>query len=269
MEQEVGFNEEYQGLMLRYAALREQSANQIEQYSQMVHVVGPNLKNAYMLEVGQFENQVFELDIVVRRWKRRFALRQAALNQGEQPDLVAIEQQLDKEFEEFKKLLMQHIEEMKKASLWSQAKSLTKEETVEIRSAYLAAVKKLHPDLNPNLSESAKELWHQIHEAYSAHDLGQLKFLCSLVESVSTGAKTFEKSVSGMETIKKAIAHLEAKCKELHDKMELLKTTVPFIYEDLLRDEAALKEKQAELAAQIENLKKTIAEYERMWNDGL
>lgn len=72
---EVGFSDEYNALKLRYAALRERVANQIEMYTHLAEVVGPNIKARYMMLVGQLEHRVYELKTEVNRWKRRFALR--------------------------------------------------------------------------------------------------------------------------------------------------------------------------------------------------
>ena len=107
MSNEVGFNQQYLKLKMQYEFLKEQCANQLELYTHLVEVEGPNIKARYMMLVGQYEHQVFELKAEIARWKRRFTLRQAALNRGEKPNLVAIEVELDKEFAEY-------IEEVKK-----------------------------------------------------------------------------------------------------------------------------------------------------------
>ncbi len=97
---EVGFNREFEALRLRHEALKEQVANQIEMYAHLVETEGPNIEAQYMMLVGQLECQAMHLDMEVRRWKRRFALRQVYVNRGEKPDLVAIEALIDKEFGE-------------------------------------------------------------------------------------------------------------------------------------------------------------------------
>ena len=61
---EVGFSDEYKALKLRYAALRERVANQIEMFTHLVEVVGPNMKAQYMMLVGQLEHRVYELKTV-------------------------------------------------------------------------------------------------------------------------------------------------------------------------------------------------------------
>ena len=157
---EVGFNDEYKALKLRHAALRERVANQIEMYTQLVETVGPNLKASYMMLVGQLEHRVYELKTEMNRWKRRFTLRQQFLNRGEKPDLMGIEAELDKEFAEYIAEIKKHIKEIKEASLKFHADRLSEKEASDLRCAYLDAVKKLHPDINPGLPQSATDLWN-------------------------------------------------------------------------------------------------------------
>lgn len=58
---EVGFSKEYTGLQLRYDALKEHVANQIELLHTLVCTIGPNIKARYMMFVGCLEYKVYEL----------------------------------------------------------------------------------------------------------------------------------------------------------------------------------------------------------------
>lgn len=265
---EVGENREFENLKLRHAALKERVANQIELYTHLVEVVGPNLKASYMMLVGQLEHSVFELKTDVNRWKRRFALRQQALNRGEKPDLVAIESELDNEFAEYLSEIKKHIEEIKEASLKFHANSLSEEETADLRYAYLVAVKKLHPDINPGLSKSAVDLWNQIQKSYAEKDWTNVRFLVSLVDGVISGGMEFSSSPDGMAGLRDSCERLEVKSQELADEMERMKSAVPFTYESLLGDKELLGQRQAQLNAQIVALEDCIKEYERLWKDG-
>ena len=98
---EVGFSKKYTNLQLRYGALKERIANQIEMLHTLVSTTGPNIKARYMMFVGRLEYKVYELKVEFNSWKRRFALRQASLNRGETPDPAAIEATLKREFAGF------------------------------------------------------------------------------------------------------------------------------------------------------------------------
>lgn len=265
---EVGYNQEFTRLELQYGMLKEQVANQLEMYTHLVEVVGPNLKSNYMMLIGQLEHRVFELKTEINRWKRRFTLRQQALNRGEKPDYMAIEVELDREFAEYLKQIKEHLEELKKASLRYHAGRVSDEEAAEIRYAYLNAVKKLHPDINPNLPASALDLWNQIQKAYGDQDWDQVRFLAGLVDNVVTGVCKFEATKDGIAALEDSIEKLRRRSNEVAERTSKLKLTVPFTYEVLLEDEDLVRERQDQLKLQVKALEECVREYEEMWNHG-
>jgi len=172
-------------LCLRYEALKEQVANQIEMYEHLVDTEGPNIEAQYMMLVGQLECEAMRLGIEVRRWKHRFTLRQMYVNRGEKPDMVAIEKILGGKFSKWREKLAAAVQKLCASKLQFDCKKMSDADTNAIRCEYLKAVKKLHPDLNSDLSESAKSLWNQIQKAYAEKNWLQLKFLVSLVEAAA------------------------------------------------------------------------------------
>jgi len=251
---EVGFNQEFRKLELQYGLIKEQVANQLEVYTHLVEVVGPNLKSNYMMLVGQLEHRVFELKTEINRWKRRFTLRQQALNRGERPDYMGIEAELDKEFADYLQQIKEHLDELKQASLHYHAGRLSEDEAAEIRYAYLNAVKKLHPDLNPNLPGSAADLWNQIQSAYGEQDWDQFRFLVGLVDNVVSGTAEFDASKDGFAALREAIGKMRERSREIEERTAKLKLTVPFTYEVLLEDEDLVLSRQNQLSTQIKAL---------------
>ncbi|MES2854783.1 MAG: DnaJ domain-containing protein [Bdellovibrionota bacterium] len=51
-----------------------------------------------------------------------------------------------------------------------------------VKRAYRALARKLHPDVNANLTSSAKDIWHQAQEAYRTRDAEKLEGMLALVE---------------------------------------------------------------------------------------
>ena len=262
------FNEEFKKCRFRYDALKEQVANGIEMYAHLVDTEGPNIETQYMMLVGQFECQAKRLDLEVRRWKRRLALRQEYLNRGEKPDPVAIEAQLDEEFVEWQKKLEETVAKIKDAKMEWGMGVMSEEDTSAIRCDYLKAVKKLHPDLNPDLSEAAVNLWNKIQDAYAKKNWRRLKFLVSLVDEVVAGQNTFDETPEGLEKLRAACARLEEKEHEVSRQIAELKAHEPFTYLVLLEDKELLKQKQDELKTKIADMEAVIKKYERMWNNG-
>ena len=264
----VGFNAEFTALKLRYGALKEQVANQIEMCDHLVNVVAPNIKSKYMMEVGQYECRVFELETEISRWKRRFTLRQAALNLGEKPDYLAIETQIDREFAEFTEKIKKNIEEIAASSSLYYRESMGDEASTNYRVAYLAAVKLLHPDLNPGLPEAAVSLWHEIVKAYGEKDWRRMRYLAGLAKDVVVGTLAFDASADGLTALREACARLAERSRELQRDTAEMKKHLPFTYEELLDDETLLEKRREELKAQIRECEAAVRDYEKEWSNG-
>ena len=265
---EVGFHEEFTRLRLRYAALKEQVANQIELYAHLAETEGPNIEAQYMMCVGRLECQVMRLKMEVLRWKRRFELRQAYLNRGEKPDIVAIEAQLDLEFAAWREKFESMVSRLNDSKLWFDAAKMSETDTNAIRCEYLKAVKKLHPDLNKDLSEAAVNLWNQIQKAYAEQNWKQLRFLVSLVDEVVAGRESFDETPDGLAELRDECKRLETKSQEVAAQIAELKAHAPFTYLVLLEDPELLERKQKALNRKIEGLKAAIEAYEKEWNNG-
>ena len=266
--QEDGLKDEFEKLRLRHKVLKEQVADQIELYTHLVDTVGPNIESQYMMLVGQLEYKAMVLELEVKRWKRRFTLRQMYINRGEKPDPVAIENTLGRELSEWRKKIAALGEKLGGAKLQFDLVKMSDADTNAIRCEYLKAVKKLHPDLNPNLSDAAQSLWNQIQGAYADKNWRQLKFLVSLVDEAVSGNADFAATPDGLEELRAACKFLEAKGREVAKEIADLKATVPFTYEVLLEDPDLLGRKRDELEKKIVELENAVAKYERMWNNG-
>jgi hypothetical protein len=190
------------------------------------------------------------------------------LNRGEKPDPVAIEALLDKEFAEWRDKIATFVDKLNGSKLRFDAVKMSDSETNAIRCEYLKAVKRLHPDLNHNLSEAACKLWNQIQKAYAEKNWRQLKFLVSLVDEVVPKAAKFDATPEGLAELRKACAQLEAKEREVSEQIAALKATMPFSYAVLLDDPVLLERKQNSLKKKIAGMKAAIEKYERMWNNG-
>lgn len=57
------------------------------------------------------------------------------------------------------------------------------EEEKELKQLYRQLVKRLHPDLNLNLTENELRLFYQTIDAYKNGDMNMLKLIASLVDS--------------------------------------------------------------------------------------
>ena len=265
---EVGLNNEQAMLQLRYGALKERVANQIEMLNMLVKTKGPNIKARYMMFIGRLEYKVYELKVELNRWRRRLALRQSALNRGETPDLGAIEATLKLEFAKFMMEIRRRAKEVKEDARRFSAEKLSDEENSAMRLAYLDAVKRLHPDLNPDLPKAAQDLWNEIQAAYAANDWQAVRLLAALVDGITSGAVDFASAPDAITAMQEACRSLEAKSRELMSETDRIQKSVPFTYKALLDDEDAVKERQDDLKMDIAELKAKIKKCEEAWNNG-
>ena len=267
MDTEVGFNQEYAKLRLQHAYLKEECANQIEMYNNLVTVVGPNLETDYKVKVGLREHRVMELTLELRRWQRRMTLRQEALNRGERPDYVAIERRLDEELAAFRRKVREREAELEKAVERYRRGHVGEKRMTEIRTAYLAAVKRLHPDLNPDLPEAARDLWTRIQEAYAERDWAALDFLVGLVDGAVGGVAEFACTTDGLDEMRQAVGRLRKVCDDLRAKTAELKAKEPYSLQEFLANPGEVKLRQDALDEQAAALEGRIAEYRQAWKE--
>lgn len=263
----VGHNNEYNALSLRRSYLRERCADEIGIYMHLTTCVAENLNAEYMVCLGQFECQVFSLKVDLARWQRRLALLQSALNHGVKPDLMAIEEQLDREFGEYLGKIEENEKSIQEAAAHESLIHLDDSAAINIRTKYINAVKRLHPDLNPDLPESAKALWHKIQSAYTDKDWSTLTFLLGLVDDVIGGKREISGAPGGLEDLRREIAGLEERLDSLRMRNEALVAKEPFIWRDLFHDKGEVKRRREKLDEEIKRLASKIAEYEKLWNE--
>ena len=261
---DVDMNNEWRALQLRAEYLHNRCADEFEEYMHMVNCVGPNLKSLYMVEIGQYEYRVFELEIEIKRWKRRFTLQQQALNRGDKPDYGEIEKHIDKEFSDYMAQIREKQRLLQEAASNMAMGRLSEEETTAIRISYLNAVKKLHPDINPSLPEQAKELWDRIQTAYATEDWKELHLLSSMIDDVLRSTKRLP-SGGCMDEMKEEIARLNDRLNELVSARVALGKKTPYCWDALLNDENAVAQSQKKLKGKIEALENVVAEYEQKW----
>jgi hypothetical protein len=111
-------------------------------------------------------------------------------------------------------------------------------------------IKKLHPDLNPNLTELQKSLWLQVLAAYEEGNLELLQSLevyASLNEPVLVETNDYDLL---LQRISKLKAEIDACLKHL----ETLRTTPPISLREKLTDPQWINAEQEKLRAQKESL---------------
>jgi hypothetical protein len=236
-------------LAAEVAALREELAGLLAEVDELVEFVRPNLLALYQVRLGPSELELLAARYDVARLKRAIDLAQAALNAGQAPDPARIEATLEREAEEWKERLDAAAKKLKAATEHLKG-LLSKEESAELRKLYLVLVKKLHPDLHPDLSDEEKKLWHKVQEANRLNDLAGMRALVALTEGKIAPKET--PAMDALEQEKKVLAkHVETQRK----KIAAIRAEPPFTLERELNDDAWVKARCAALSAETEGLR--------------
>jgi len=147
---EIARNPEYDSLLSTVQELETELADLVYERDELLYHVCPKLQAEYMLKIGKLEYAIFECQCKILRTKRKIEIIRAFKNREQSYDIGEIEKQLDREYLEYTKKLLEKQKEIDSARLKSgnYGKPLTDEEAAELKKLYTLIVKKLHPDIN-------------------------------------------------------------------------------------------------------------------------
>lgn len=130
----------------------------------------------------------------------------------------------------------------------------------ELKHLYRKIVKRLHPDMNPHVTEEQKNLFYEAVEAYEEGNLERLREIAAEIEGADP--EEFEDPEDGIQRLREIRNTLLQKAAELMVSIEWTKTHFPYIAKDFLEDEEAVLERQQELRTFILECLATIDELE-------
>jgi hypothetical protein len=212
------------------------------------------LTSLYLEKLGRLQLELLEKQTEASRLKMKMKLIQAAINRNEQPDLKAIEHEINTRLQNY------YTQIREQSAALDEAKKLLshlipKEETKKMKEIFRVLCKRLHPDLNPNQTEEEKDLFIIVKAAY---DLQRLSDLQNILLYLDDSNKEKLLLISSDEKVER-IKHLEDQILSLKEKIDQLKQSFPFNMEDLIQDEDHIVQKQEELRIQIKTAEEEIA----------
>lgn len=220
----------------------------------------------YAAAFGERMLTLSRLEIEAARLKREIDLVQAALNAGRDVDYDEVDRTLEREFAEWQQRLSTEAEELDRRRrvldhLVDPAKA------TDLRRLYRTLVRRLHPDLNPDLPPARQELWHRTLKANDHCDLDELAAL-ELLTREDDGADDPPPDVDSLEAFEQEVGSLRRRHDELLAKLNAQRSQWPFDQMPLLADADAVAARQAELDQRIAAADALRAE-RRQWLDQL
>ena len=199
---------------------------------------------AYVREFGDLILDVFKKKIECIQKKKTIEYCQAALNHGKAVDQKAMQEYLEKEMAEFKAQLKDMVKEHEESL---KDGTITEKDALEIKRIYHRLVKKIHPDINPAVSEShtLMDLWNRVVISSDCNDLKGLQELEVLVN------KALEDM--DMEGTDFEIPNIDEKIAQLEAQILKIRETDPYQYKYLLENADSVAVKKADLKEELKS----------------
>ena len=240
-----------------YDALREDSRRLQDELSyalaeldQMQTQTRPYLLALYQQKIGRFEWRCLR-EQCKAEWLRRFIESvQAARNRGASPAIEQIEAALQQELAAYWTKLGEAAAKVEAAQRLL-GNLMSPEQSREFRKLYYQLVKRLHPDVNPSLSDREQLFWRRTQQAYEAGDMEELRAIWQGVEALPAGAEP-----SRLEDLRRRRQRLLEEIARVRTRLEELERQPPFDLRDKLTDEEWVRSQ----LEQIETLRHGHAE---------
>lgn len=234
--------DQFAELMKELNAMKNALAQLLAEKEYMLVYDTVRLEAEYMEKVGHLEYTIFHLDLKLKKLLRKIEIVRSKIAGNEAIDLKQIDAQIEWEFSKSKeedKKRSEHMcfveEENKKQ------KKLSKENQKTLKEMYYKLAKKLHPDINPDITEQELALWHRVQRAYENRDLEEMTMLYEMYEQVLE----LESELTEREEIVKRIEKIRELIHLTLADIAAIKTTFPFTFEEKLKDDDWLFGKNA------------------------
>lgn len=196
-----------------------------------------NLETAYLLVFGALEYKAFEYECKYLRLKRKLELIQAKINRQEKIVEAEINNCLDEEFASYTEKLEEQLNQINSAIERNSLEMLSDADTKEIKKLYHIIVKRLHPDLHPELSDAQGDMFYKAVEAYEHGDLRTIQIIHE-----TTSDEIFEfTSDNIMLQMTKEKDRLNTLLEFIKEDIEKIKKSFPYNQKDLLADDEKIE----------------------------
>lgn len=138
------------------------------------------------------------------------------------------------------------------------------------KQIYRQLVRRLHPDTGVKPSPQARQLWHDLQDAWERRDLERLELLQAVVELRDGGTEDAFAAVS-LDRLRRIVRDLARAWREMQKHRRSLQRHPAFQLTDPVKAKSMEKKIRAEIQADIYDLKRGISEMDRLiarWEKG-
>ena len=212
--------------------------------------VNPRIESDYAVAIGCMENDLMKCQIAARRAKRKLELAQAEANRENRVEDAEFEQRLDAEFATWQRMLDERVRRyLNTVEERAASRCLRPDEAGELKRLHRALIKRMHPDVHPELGEQGRRYFAI---AQAAFEKGDVELLRSVDAATAHLEPPAEDKVPSPDELAAELALLEAQLSVLEEKLEALKTSMPYALRAKLDDPAWVQATTESLKAQID-----------------
>ena len=124
-----------------------------------------------------------------------------------------------------------------------------------LKRLYRKIVKRLHPDVNPNLTEREKELFNEATDAWKTGDLEKMQAIWEELESGRDPEERFENKPEDLEKLREMLTKLRERVRRLADEISHIRSEYPYTMKEFLENEEAVETKRSELQKQLQEIR--------------
>lgn len=250
------FTTENEELTRKLEQLHLEFLDLFTRHKDMVENESVILTSLYLEKIGHLQLELLEKQTEAARLKMKMNFIQSAINRNEQPDLKAIENEINRRLQNYyAEIAFQsaQLDEAKKVL----SHLISEEDALKLKETFRVLCKRLHPDLNPHQTEEEKDLFIKVKAAYDLQKLNDLQNILLYLDDSNKEKLTL---ISGDEKLER-IKHLEINIVALKDKIAQIKQSFPFSMEELIFNEECILQKQVEIRNQIKTFEEETAKY--------
>lgn len=232
---------------IEFDDLQKELADLLFEYEELTTKTGPAIEYRYAKLFGLFEIELYQLEMEFSMVKMKIMEIQKYINRQEEIPLGEIEEKIRAKYKKHMKKIeedMEDYEELMKLEFMF----LSKEEYKEMKKKYKTIIKKLHPDLNKNLTEKEKVLLIKANAAYELHDMNAINQIYEILK----GKDSYE--ILDDDYLKKQVEKMKKKIKKY-------KESFPYNKKDVISNSEEIDEYKNYLKDQIRTYKRAIIEY--------
>jgi hypothetical protein len=218
----------------------------------------PQLESLYYLRIGELLIELLQQKAAAYTAKRKLEMMQAAINRNEEINLPFIEMMVELEMQGQLEKINQEVVKLRQAKYLLDNLDSPKRSS-ELRKIFREMAKELHPDINPDLPDSAKNLWNAVMLAYDSGDLESLRALRLLVSDVKNKNEQFTDEnalLTQIGLLKEGLNRLLEEIKNIHSEF-------PFTIEKQINDDAWVDEQRSALKKEIATVTEQKLQYEK------